>query len=337
MLNPGLYATMTQLYGEVKVVKPGIQSAPPQIFTHPVTHRKYCRWPDGCDKGEEYQCCCPFCGDTGFHLYVNHQYGRRDACGSVIEFATCFKGCLENPTNRHRLEYDLLFRIGRHISPEAIRKMKEVQAKEPKVTPISQTLEGVIPLKDLPDDHVAVQYLFSRNYSRSTMETYNLGFCDNPDEWITHGRLIIPVVFNGQEVCWQARKLDETARGPKYYNSRGFPKSHIVYNFDVASKQPFVVITEGVSDVWRIGAPAICTFGKNISDAQLRLIEATWKGKPIFLMLDPDAESENKKYFNILKNSSENVKMLKLPKGYKDPGCTPPEVLREIITDALNQ
>lgn len=337
MLNPLLYATMTQLYGEVRVVKPGIQSTPPHIYTHPVTHRKFCRWDDGVEKGEEYQCCCPFCGDTGFHLYVNYQYGRKDPCGSVIEIANCFHGCLDDPKNRHRLEYDLLFRLGRRVSKEAMQKAKEEKAREPVPELVSQKLDGVIPLIDLPEEHEAVQYILSRGYSRKTMVDYHLGYCDNPDEWMVNGRLVIPVFFKGEEIGWQARKINEEARGPKYYNSRGFPKSHVVYNFDVASRQEFVVLVEGVTDVWRIGAPAACTFGKGISESQMKLIDSTWKEKPVIFMLDNDAEKESIKYFEQMKRiHTSPVLKVNVPPEYKDPGSTPPEIIRGIIMEALH-
>jgi DNA primase len=61
----------------------------------------------------------------------------------------------------------------------------------------------------------------------------------------------------------------------------------MLYNFDNAVQQPFVVICEGVTDVWRIGLEAVALFGKTLSPTQAQLICAHWK--TVIILLDGDA------------------------------------------------
>ena len=42
---------------------------------------------------EEYIVCCPFCGDTKGHLYINNRYGEDDpgTCSDNMHLAHCFR------------------------------------------------------------------------------------------------------------------------------------------------------------------------------------------------------------------------------------------------------
>jgi DNA primase len=108
---------------------------------------------------------------------------------------------------------------------------------------------------------------------------------------LTRNRIYIPVMFRNELVGWQCRSLTPD-RGPKYLNAPNMRKSALLYNYDQAATQPFVVVEEGVTSVWRIGAPAVCLFGKTMSMFQQNLLARTWGGIPIFLILDHDAKVE---------------------------------------------
>lgn len=337
LLNPVLYAALTQLYGEVKVVKPGDHGDPPRILKDPRTGKQFARWLDGSNKGEEYQCCCPFCGDTGFHLYVNHNYGTRDCCGGTIRFANCFKGCLDdrNAENRASLSKDIQSAIHGGIRRETVAKIQRREA--PVVITECRQLQGVTPLANLPESHIAVSYLMKRGYSRRDFENYSLGYCDSDNDFMASKRIIIPIFYEGSPAGWQARKVDPDARGPKYFTAPGCPVGSLLYNYDIARRQPFVVLTEGVTDVWRVGAPAVCLFGKALSGGQKTLLLNTWRSKPILIMLDRDAMRENEKVFKELRSIHDGpVHEVCIPEQYGDPGDTPPEVLRFLIEGALH-
>lgn len=340
MLNPVLYATMVAAFGEVKVVHPDDEGVPPRIYKDPYTGRPFAHWESGDYRGEEYQACCPFCADRHFHLYVNHRYGTRDQCGGWIRTANCFHGCLAHAENRHRLYDMLVFRRGVSLTNELLHK---VQSTPVPVKPAAvSTLFGVTPVASLPDKHPAVQYLQSRGYSKDTAAAYSLGYYENKDgssltERMANRRLIIPVFQNGEQLGWQARKIFEDMSGPKYFTAPGLPVGRVLYNVDQARNQPFVVLVEGVADVWRIGAPAVCLFGKTLSAGQHALVLDTWKQKPVLIFVDSDAAAESEKIKQQLEATHTGpVRIVRLPEGLKDPGETSPHVLRDLIMEKLN-
>jgi DNA primase len=68
----------------------------------------------------------------------------------------------------------------------------------------------------------------------------------------------------------------------------GLPKGQLLYNLDRASRQPFIVLVEGVTDVWRLGSMAVSGFGKDLSDQQVCLLrEASQAGaRHVVILLD---------------------------------------------------
>jgi DNA primase len=120
-----------------------------------------------------------------------------------------------------------------------------------------------------------------------------------PHLWYLRGRIIIPVYLEGKLIGWQARYLGEQPNLgkppskdiPKYIFSSGFPRSRALYNFDNAKQQPFVVVVEGATKVWRFGPEAVATFGKCVTSQQIALLAARWT--KIVVMLDPNAEQES--------------------------------------------
>lgn len=336
LLNPVLYATMLQQFGPVKIVKPGYRGEDPIVMVNPATHAKQIVWRKGADKGEEYQCCCPFCNDYGFHLYVNHRYGLDKYTGRRIKLAQCFKGCLEDPANREKLYSILVYGRSACLNRDTIERLRAMTSPQ-EYTPVAVSLpKSVIPLSSLPNDHPAVVHVLSRGYERDVFDTYDLLYCDSQDDYMTRNRLIIPVRMEGKLVMWQARKLDDAAYGPKYYTSPGVHKGNILYNFDIAAQQPFVVVTEGPTDAWRIGYPGVCLFGKVLSEGQRELLLRTWQGKPILIMLDNDAKDASQRIVQELSSVHDGgVAMVEFPEVFKDPGSVPPDIVVRAVTKAL--
>ena len=63
-------------------------------------------------------------------------------------------------------------------------------------------------------------------------------------------------------------------------------KSTVVYNLDRARQFGVGVVCEGVFDVFKVGGPGVCIFGKNLSTAQRNLLNTIGKG----LILLPDTD-----------------------------------------------
>lgn len=307
MLNPELYARLRRQFGKVKILHDN------ETATR-VPVRKGTKVYYRAEGGEEYNCCCPFCNDKGFHLYINYTYGKENYKG-FREFATahCFHGCLDNPENRKEL-YRMLFAfpIGHAVSTVVTKSEEPERAILPpgKMVLVSR----------LDADHPAVKYLCEgRNFSLSLLDYYGVSYCyDSITNPLAVGRIIIPIWFKGKYAGWQSRRIGDGLKGAKYITAPGMKKSRVIYNYDNAVLQDHVVICEGVTDVWRVGSAGVCLFGKTISEEQLRLIKEGWSDKDICLLLDPDAAKETAKLFDKLKRECKNVFIVELPEGVKD-------------------
>lgn len=327
MLNPDLYHRLQSVYGDVLISNqddPGEMIRDPG-FVDPITG-KYKQGRIVHAGGEEYRVCCPFCGDDHYHLYINYRYGTQDEEGNPICLANCFHDCLEEEVNRKKLYYDICVNPSGRRMP--IRSVTTLKRKTSSVKQAVRPVNQVVPLSALPEDHIAVQYLKNRGFAREYLANYHLGYCADQNDWMAYDRLIIPIISRGKCVGWQARAIRDSDKGPKYYTSPNVTLGNYLYNFDVARQCPYVVLTEGVADSWRVGPAGVCLFGKALSSGQQKLLLNNWIGKPVCVMLDRDAEKESQK---ITKRLSEvhrgPVIFIPVPEGYKDPGDVPHDVL----------
>lgn len=289
-LNPTLYALLEHKFGEVRIANAG-SSARVQKFEDPRTGKIVTRahsW------GEYYCVCCPFCRETNFKLWINHLYGAtynaRSGRRNDTFLAHCYRSdCLEVEGRSAQLE-EMIFEPGRPIT-------RNLVIRRGTVTEETETLElpgTILSLTDLPGNHPAVEYLIARGFDLNELASvFNVGLCSNPNPRysIMGGRIFIPAYFNGKLATWQGRLTRAPKKNePKYY-TQGH-KSRALYNYDVAAKEELVVLVEGAPSVWRIGKPAVCLFGKTLSYWQENTIATTWSGKPVFVMLDYDAQKE---------------------------------------------
>lgn len=330
MINTRLYNKLLSLTGDVKIIredeeaeytrakiKPGEGSAGGIV---PKLELSY--------GGEEYNCCCPFCGDEHFHLYINHLYGTEAPVNST-SLAYCFHGCLSNPDNRDRLRQMLLGfsnRLDKLPKPvKIVRREKALQPVEP--------LDNVVSLAELPDNHDAIKYLVEdRGFDCQELLDLNVGYCSRSSRYtMIANRIVIPITMNGIYLGWQARYIGAAPKSvPKYYTAPGMRKSSVLYNFDVAKQQDYIVITEGVMDAWRVGKPGVCLFGKYISKAQTNLLAENFKQKPVIVLLDNDAQDDAQIVSDKLQREGLRVHNLCIV-GYKDPG----EMSRELIENSI--
>jgi hypothetical protein len=337
VLRPLLYACLCRAFGRVKVVHEG-EACQASLAAG--------QWPfDGPTLevhswGETYAVCCPFCGDTRYRLYVNHRWALRDErVGSDnLWMAKCFnEDCLRNLNLLFRLR-TLVLEEGRFSSgdqgadlvlPGAPRQHRG-QPGRPAMLPGPITrLDRLVP------DHPARAYLEGRGFDSALQ--YGVAYCAEP-AWsypMTLNRLILPVQLHGKLVGWQARCVGErdwSGGVPKYYTMPGMKTSQTLYNFDRAARCPFVVLTEGATDVWRFGPEAVALFGKNLSEAQFELIAGVpaWREGCVIVLLDGDAKEEGRKIKKRLARWARHAVWLGLPEGW-DPGRYSTERLREVV------
>lgn len=123
-----------------------------------------------------------------------------------------------------------------------------------------------------------------RHIPEDTLRKFRIGYA--PDYYVDHSeRVIIPVWWNGDLVGWQARYIVADGHSDKYRNSPDFPKDQVIYNHHGGSTA--IVVESGLSLLrhWHHQPDLLCTFGANISEIQLRLLQ---RYEHVVLWLDND-------------------------------------------------
>lgn len=343
-LNDDLYARLNRrLAGGVRhIANPGVR-ARSVAYVDLATQRHSTR---RVTSGEEYVCLCPFCDDKRGHLSINHEYGiYNDVTGSDnTHLANCYRRqCLKDPVNRAALRDKilggLLSDVRRRLSPPTSTELATLV--EPG-TLIPVTPPGrIFSLTDLPPDYPAIAYLRGRGYDPLELASrWHVGFCSAPAHRMAAGRIYIPVMMDGVLVGWQARwptELPKDSPIRKYYLLPGMPKRLVLYNYDLARTSPLVVLTEGPTDVWRVGPSGVALFGKTMSEQQEQLILKHWGTGVIIVLLDNDepsaAAAAEKIHLRLAARASCPILDVRLPAG-TDPGDHSREQLWEFIDRA---
>lgn len=295
-ISPVLYQYLRQRFGQVKVASPGYGM---------VANRA--QQPDGSSRmqiissGEYYRVCCPFCGDSRFRLWINHRYGQLNEEGRRDTWlAYCYnEDCLSEYHRRKELEEVVFGFMNRQERKQLVLPISQADHKVQELKP--HQMPGYCrPINDLPVTHSARAYVEgTRGFPADWLyDQYRVSLCEvaSPDYRRMAGRLIIPIYKDHICVGWQARipyDLEKSAMKAsgevKYYTCPTMPKSQVLYNYDVARHYPFIVVAEGVTDVWAIGPYGVATLGSSLSWHQKSMLMYENRGKPIVFMWDADA------------------------------------------------
>jgi ribosomal protein L37AE/L43A len=150
------------------------------------------------------------------------------------------------------------------------------------------------------------------------IRTFGIGWCDAGR---CAGRLIFPVWEEGRFVYYQARAMwhlragDVKALNPPAIAGAAV-SSEVLMNLDLARHYPRVAIVEGPTDLVRTGSDAVCTFGKQISSAQIARLRRAGV-RSLDLMWDADARAAMEATIPLL-SSLFDLRVVWLPRG--DPG-----------------
>lgn len=172
------------------------------------------------------------------------------------------------------------------------------------------------------------KYLLNRGFSRSTIRKYDLR--GTPRNGRLAHRIVIPVYYGGQLVAWQARTIVNGS--PKYLSSRVeesvYDVKQILYNLDNC---PFrrAIITEGVTDVWRLGDHACATFGMGYSREQVLLMGERFDEVHILFDTGIEEEKRAEELAVELGGIGVHAEILSLD-STKDPGDMTPEQVRDL-------
>ena len=300
-LNRALYRRCKATFGHVRIRHPG-EAQIRKLRLDLVTGKQK---PSIVHSGEYYAVCCPFCNDTRYRCYINHRYGTDDEFGRAqTHLAYCHNaGCplsMRSPEAYRQLAEML---TGHRLVD--LRKVKIEEGNKVDLDAIRMNWPGkVVRVDTLPETHPANVYLKSRGFAYKTIgKFYDVHFCVEGNK-ICQDRLIIPIYYRGKMVGWQARAIYEVdwkqSLFPKYYTAPGTPRREILYNIDNAAKYKTGIIVEGVTDVWKVGPQAVCTFGANMTLDQQRLFKKNFKDNNGVLFYDPDIKDAMKEKVDIL-------------------------------------
>jgi DNA primase len=142
--------------------------------------------------------------------------------------------------------------------------------KDPVKTKKVQRGQLVIPKRVRPLQEPHKRYLRARNFSPAEIEEVwsvkGIGI-DTQLAW----RLWIPIIQNRETVSWTTRTIDPDnemryiSASPK---EEAVPHKEVLYGEDYCRSA--IIITEGPTDVWRIGKGAVATFGLGFEPAQVK-------------------------------------------------------------------
>jgi len=163
------------------------------------------------------------------------------------------------------------------------------------------------------DNPIVKAWMKKRKFVKEDLNEYGL-------KYTIYGnykfRMIIPISIGGDVVCWQAMDLLGKSK-LKYISSpseSSVTKIHnTLYNYDNVRGDE-IIITEGVTDVWRLKGNTVALFTKVISSSQKELLLKK-NIKRIKVLLDSDAEKESEKMAKELSAVFDDVILIKLDKG----------------------
>lgn len=145
-------------------------------------------------------------------------------------------------------------------------------------------------------NELTYNYLRSRGLTEEDMDYYSIRAGSLLDNLYT-GRVVIPnhIIRVGADFTDMlvARSIDpKVDKRWKYLNPKGSNKSRSVFNLHRIPENPSrIIITEGVFSSISAGRDAVATYGKLVSDDQIRMIIAK-NPKRVYVMLDHDAEHQ---------------------------------------------
>lgn len=154
----------------------------------------------------------------------------------------------------------------------------------------------------LPSDGFTVaerRYLIKRDFDPDYLhQKYGLVGGGVAGAW--KYRIIIPIYLNGKVISWTARSIlgkEELIALdiPRYKNlsiaeSVIDPKSTL-FNLDHCRGNS-VILTEGAFDVMRLGDDSVCSFGIELSQAQVSIIKDRFR--KVYVMFDNEAGAQKK-------------------------------------------
>lgn len=305
---------------------------------------------------------CPFCSETKKRFYVKQSMDSKNGqyicfnCGETgnpitfmkeyynVDSKTAFK-LLEQ--NNIEIEIDKTIKFDKSLSDSEKLMLlllgTEHKDEEVKKIPPNLPFEFKILSQNLYNKEAEpfLRYLKGRGVTLEQIIEHNIAYtleskCYKSDNQTTFTfyNSIIFFTYNaqGEYVYWNTRSIVPTKM--KTVNAPSsdvqYGKKDVLFNFNKAKNQRLIVITEGVFDALTFHKYGIATFGKDVSENQIKLIKKyVPKETNIYLMLDSDAYSYNIKVAGELYKMFPNTFVV--PHGEQDPNDLGTEKAFELI------
>lgn len=220
---------------------------------------------------------CPFCtGNPGYHLGYNLASGFYSCwrCGghSISEVVKEFTGKNWSQVKELLKEYDTDIITTQHQGP--IKRASRIS----------------LPKGSSPMKKPHKQYLRDRNFNALKLARI-WGLKGTGPIGPYNYRIVAPITHNKRLVSYQAR--DYTGKSGLRYKAcpqelEIMDHKHTLYGLDQCEGRQ-VVVVEGITDVWRMGPGAVCTFGIKWTTPQLSLL---WERfERVYIMYDDDPQA----------------------------------------------
>lgn len=173
-----------------------------------------------------------------------------------------------------------------------------------------------------------IQYLESRGFDAEKLESL-WGLMGTKGIGRYPNRIIAPIFLNGTTVSYQGR--DVTGKQKLRYKACSLEKEVIHHKntlYGIDNCKDSIVVVEGITDVWRLGYGAVCTFGIKYTTSQLRMIASKKRRYIMYDTQDPQARAQGLSLaaqLSLLPGLTEYVELGSThawidPRAGKDPG-----------------
>lgn len=265
---------------------------------------------------------CPFCGDRKLHGGFNLSKG----------YYHCWV-CGFHPMEKVLMN---LFSVKYSEAKEIIKSNQTETIQRKRIESSIQKSEFKMP-GSLPLNERHLSYLKDRGFDPDILQKkYQLKGTDHLN-LSYNNRIIIPIIFQGETVSFTSR--DITGLAEMRYKScpsdmEIIPHKNLLYNLDNC-REEYILIVEGIVDVWKMGDNSAATFGISFTSAQVNILNSRYKKFFILFDAEPEAQKQAERLADHLVNLDKEVVILNL-EGWKDPGDLPIKEAQNIMGNLLS-
>lgn len=327
------------------------------------------------DSGNEVRFNCPFCGEENQKLYVQSEdpylwhCKHCDRHGNPVQFVMSFysvpfseakdilesydyfmddkdKTYLKENTDSSLTEAEQLFLLLANSNTSGDSKQDEILKPVPLPTGFKYLADNTKNRESFP----FFNYLIARGITPELIFEYKIGYITqgkyfNPNknaESTILNSVVFPTFDNDDNVIyWNTRSIipDVTVKSLNAPVVDGyFSKKNTVYNLNNAEKTGRIIISEGVFNAITTGPSGVATFGKQITDEQIKLFrDAVDKNQNIefLVFLDNDAKAQFINTAQRIYQFTDRVYLVINPYGNQDANDLGMETVRYLLQDAI--